>query len=63
MKPYHLFVCFFMLLACKASAQTLIKAMDASKYIGEKVFACDTVYAIEHTSDSNLTLLTLGSNQ
>jgi hypothetical protein len=63
MKPYLLVICFLLRLTCSASAQTLIKAIDASKYIGEKVFACDTIYSIEHTSDSNLTLLTLGRNQ
>jgi len=44
MKPYLLFACFFMLLACRASAQRVIKAMNAYKYLREKVFIYDTVY-------------------
>ncbi|WP_426671310.1 hypothetical protein ACPPVU_08745 [Mucilaginibacter sp. McL0603] len=63
MKPYHLFACFLMLLVYKTSAQTQIKAAEASKYIGEKVFVCDTLYKIERAGDSSQTSLILGGNQ
>jgi hypothetical protein len=62
MKPYLVFIILITFLSYQATAQTPIKAKEASNHIGKHVLVCDTINSIIHIDGSDSTLLILGGN-
>lgn len=60
MKKLFILGSFLTLVACSASAQTVILAKDAARHIGDSVTVTDKIFGGKLFSPSNLTLLDMG---